>query len=173
MPDGSLQKTQEPKEEIIEMLKAKNENEEAVTEEKGMDAEPAQQVSEDIKQVEETKVKLREQTDKDKIYFAAKSHTLNASAKTILKDTAAWLKDNPKATLVIEGHGNEYKNSEKNLILGELRAGSVKSYLIKQGINEMRLRVVSYGAERSSRSAKKMKLKNWRACILVKELENK
>ena len=154
--DEPTKKTPEPKEEIIEKLKAKNE--EAVIHDKNL--------------VEETTVKQQELVEKEKVYFGKKSHALDTNAKKFLNKTASWLMDNPATILVIEGHGNEYRNSERNLLLGELRAGSVKSYFIKQGINETRLRVVSYGAERSSRVAKRMRLKNWRVCFLVKEYKN-
>ena len=150
------QKNTDPKKELIKDLKAKNENEEVG--------------KEDEKPSVDSSVKQKELVEKEKVYFGKRSHALDTNAKKILNETASWLKDNPETILVIEGHGNEYRNSERNLILGELRAGSIKTYLIKQGINEARLRVISYGAERPSRFAKKMGLKNWRVCILVREM---
>jgi len=151
--DRPSQKTPEPKEEIIEMLKAKNEGYEEVSKDKSMSAA------------------LASVEDKWRVYFKKGSDALDPQAQTILNETVAWLKNNPTERLIIEGHGNEYKSREKNLMLGELRAGSVLSYLLKQGIGERRLTVVSYGSERSrnKRMARKYRVKNWRVCFLVVE----
>lgn len=123
------------------------------------------------KLAKEEKVKPSEKASAEKIYFSSKSFGLNADARKTLDDMAKWLKDNPKAALIIEGHSTDYTNTERNLVFGELRAGSVKTYLIKQGIDETRLTVVSYGAERSKerKASQKYRVKNWRVCFLVSD----
>lgn len=104
------------------------------------------------------------------VYFKHRSSSLDPAAKDILKKQADWLMKNPDISVIIEGHGDEYKNAEKNLLLGELRAGSVKSYLIRLGIEAARLTTVSYGAARkvTSRRDKKSKAKNWRVSFAIK-----
>jgi peptidoglycan-associated lipoprotein len=84
----------------------------------------------------------------DKIHFRFDSSSLTAEAKEILKGQARFMKQNPDLDFIIEGHCDERGTREYNLALGERRANSVKEYLRKQGINEDRLTVISYGKER-------------------------
>lgn len=138
---------------------------------KSEEKEPVQKKSEVKESIEKIKANVQARNNKETIYFAVKSDTLDENAKKILNEMAAWLKDNPEAKLIIEGHGNEYKNRERDLRLGDLRAGSVLSYLISQGISETRLTAVSYGVERSRnpKVARQYHVKNWRVCFLVKQ----
>lgn len=175
MTDGPSQKTPEPKEEIVDLQKEANEAEDPATKKKSEAPKPGQKESDGKESIEKIKAGIQERNNKEIIYFAVKSNTLDENAKKVLNKMAMWLKAHPDVKLIIEGHGNEYKTSEQNLMLGELRAGSVISYLLNQGISETRLTVVSYGSERSrnSRISKKYGIKNWRVCFLVKKLEDK
>jgi len=133
--------------------------------------ESAKKKNEVKESIEKIKANIQARNNKEKIYFAVKSDTLDESAKKILDEMAAWLEAHPDANLIIEGHGNEYNNRERDLRLGDLRAGSVLSYLISKGINPRRLTAVSYGAERSRnpKVARQYHVKNWRVCFLVKQ----
>jgi len=82
------------------------------------------------------------------IYFAFDSFTLSGEGRDALKSNADWLRDNPTATVQIEGHCDERGTTEYNLALGEKRANSVKNYLTKMGVDSSRLSVISYGEER-------------------------
>ncbi|UCF90253.1 MAG: OmpA family protein [Desulfobacterales bacterium] len=82
------------------------------------------------------------------IYFAKGSYFLPPEAQEILRRKAQWLRDNPDISVIIEGHTDEPGTKEFNLALGDRRAGEVKSFLLREGIDSPRLNAVSYGNER-------------------------
>ena len=82
------------------------------------------------------------------VYFAFNSSTLDAEAKQYLTEQAAWLKENPRALIVVEGRCDERGTREYNLALGERRANAARSYLIAKGIAKNRIKTISYGKER-------------------------
>ncbi len=82
------------------------------------------------------------------ILFAYDSSDLDATAVTLLRVKAAWLKANMGETATIEGHCDERGTTEYNLALGERRASVVKAYLVNLGIDQSRLSTISYGEER-------------------------
>jgi peptidoglycan-associated lipoprotein len=65
-----------------------------------------------------------------------------------LNADAAWLKEHRDAKFTIEGYCDDRGTEEYNLGLGDRRANGVKEYLIQQGIDTSRIKVVSYGEER-------------------------
>lgn len=81
------------------------------------------------------------------IYFKKGRYSLTSEAKEILKKKARWLQDNPDISVIIQGHSDEPGSAEFNLVLGEKRAGKVKTFLIRFGITSSRLKPVSYGRE--------------------------
>jgi peptidoglycan-associated lipoprotein len=95
------------------------------------------------KEIQHNDAALREAGDK--VYFTCDSATLSKEAKQILIKQGEWLKTHLDATATIEGHCDEIGTDEYNLILGLRRAEFVKNFLIKQGIDEKRLSVISYG----------------------------
>lgn len=82
------------------------------------------------------------------VYFAFNSAVLSAEAKDYLNGQAEWLKDNPRALIVVEGRCDERGTREYNLALGERRANAAASYLVAKGIAKNRIKTISYGAER-------------------------
>jgi peptidoglycan-associated lipoprotein len=82
------------------------------------------------------------------IYFSFDSAELSMLAQETLKRKAAWLRDNPTATVTIEGNCDERGTNEYNLALGERRAESARAYLVDLGISASRLTTISYGEER-------------------------
>jgi peptidoglycan-associated lipoprotein len=61
---------------------------------------------------------------------------------------AQWMRENPDATVTIEGHADERGTNEYNLALGDRRADSAKGFLVNLGISGSRLTTISYGEER-------------------------
>ena len=55
---------------------------------------------------------------------------------------------NPSVKITIEGHCDERGTREYNLALGERRASASRDFLLAQGIDAARVRIVSYGKER-------------------------
>ena len=82
------------------------------------------------------------------IYFDKGKASFNATAQATLQDKADWLMENPQARILLQGHTDEPGNAEYNLAFGLRRAGNVKSFLIRQGIDPARMTVVSFGRER-------------------------
>ncbi len=82
------------------------------------------------------------------IYFGFDSFVLTSESKTILKNSAAWLKANASRNIQVEGHTDERGTTEYNLALGDRRAGAVKDFLTGQGVPASQLSTISYGEER-------------------------
>ena len=62
------------------------------------------------------------------------------------------MKQDPSRTLTIEGHTDEVGTPEYNLGLGERRARTTKDYLVRLGIQEKRISIITYGEERPAGS---------------------
>ncbi len=111
----------------------------------------AEKTAEELEQREAAERQLRAEKIKfmyEDVYFKKGRYSLYPEAQEILKRKAAWLLKNPDLKVVIEGHTDERGSKEYNFALGDLRAGAVKSFLIRQGIESPRLIAVSYGNER-------------------------
>jgi len=67
--------------------------------------------------------------------------------ETLLENTQI-LEEHPEVKIIIEGHCDERGTEEYNLALGERRAKGAKDYLVRLGVDENRLRIVSYGKSR-------------------------
>jgi peptidoglycan-associated lipoprotein len=82
------------------------------------------------------------------IYFAFDKSTLSPAAQENLLRKAEWLRENPDATVTIEGNCDERGTNEYNLALGDRRAESAKAFLVDLGIDAARITTISYGEER-------------------------
>jgi peptidoglycan-associated lipoprotein len=82
------------------------------------------------------------------IAFDLDKYEIRPADVEILDANAAWLKDNSKLLVLIEGHCDARGTNEYNLALGERRAQAAKSYLLSQGIRSDRITIISYGEER-------------------------
>lgn len=84
----------------------------------------------------------------ENVYFDFDDASLDYQAQELLKQKAMWLRDNPEASVVIEGHCDERGTNAYNLALGERRADSAKTFLVNLGIEGTRLTTISYGEEK-------------------------
>ena len=66
----------------------------------------------------------------------------------MLDKQSRFLRANADLSFTIEGHCDERGTREYNLALGEQRATAVRDYLVIEGIDPDRLRVISYGKEK-------------------------
>ncbi|UCZ55637.1 peptidoglycan-associated lipoprotein Pal [Desulfurispirillum indicum] len=82
------------------------------------------------------------------VHFDFDRSSIRPDARKVLDNNIAYLKNNPNARIVIEGHCDERGSSDYNLALGDRRAQSVKDYLVTGGIDASRLTTISYGKER-------------------------
>lgn len=107
----------------------------------------------------------------DDVYFEKGRYRLQPAARAILKQKAEFLKKYPAISVIIEGHTDEAGSKEANLALGDRRAGEVKSFLIREGIETQRLIAVSYGRERPIDDGKseESRAKNRRVHFVVQE----
>jgi outer membrane protein OmpA-like peptidoglycan-associated protein len=71
------------------------------------------------------------------ILFAANSNTISESSKSMLRDFAGNLNNNPDTNISITGHTDNTGNAGYNQTLSERRAKSVYDFLSEQGVNPM------------------------------------
>ncbi len=84
----------------------------------------------------------------DRVLFDYDSAKLDSSAKIMLDAQSRFLRANTDLNFIIEGHCDERGTREYNLALGEQRATAVRDYLVIQGIDPDRIKVISYGKEK-------------------------
>ena len=84
----------------------------------------------------------------DRVLFDYDSAKLDSSAKILLDAQSRFLRANTDLNFIIEGHADERGTREYNLALGEQRATAVRDYLVIQGIDSNRIKVISYGKEK-------------------------
>ena len=84
----------------------------------------------------------------DDIYFDFDSAVLKDTAKDELVRKAEWLRENPDASVIIEGHCDERGTSAYNIALGDRRAQSAMVFFVDMGINAKQFSTISYGEER-------------------------
>jgi len=83
------------------------------------------------------------------VFFDYDKYAIRSDAVPALEKDAELLKSTYKDSgVLIEGHCDERGTVEYNLELGKRRAQAVKDYLVDLGIEESRIRIVSYGKER-------------------------
>ncbi len=82
------------------------------------------------------------------VYFNFDDASLSADARMVLKNKVAWLRENPNASVLVEGHCDERGTAEYNIALGQRRAESVKTFMVNAGIGASRINTISYGEER-------------------------
>jgi peptidoglycan-associated lipoprotein len=84
----------------------------------------------------------------DRVLFDYDSSSLNSSAKILLDAQSRFLRANSDLNFIVEGHCDERGTREYNLALGEKRATAVRDYLVINGIDPDRIKVISYGKEK-------------------------
>lgn len=85
------------------------------------------------------------------VHFRFDSHKLLAKYQGTLDQNLAYLRDNPRTVIVLEGHTDPIGPATYNLDLGDRRARAVKEFFVKNGIDPKRVITVSYGEERSKK----------------------
>jgi OmpA-OmpF porin, OOP family len=79
------------------------------------------------------------------ILFVTGSAKLQTKSYKGLNEVAQIMKDNPGMSLAIDGHTDNVGTEEKNQILSDNRANSVKAYLVSKGIEESRITAQGHG----------------------------
>ena len=84
----------------------------------------------------------------ENIHFDFDKAFIRNDAKPTLQSVADYMKKNPDAKLLIEGHCDERGTSECNIALGQRRADSAMKYLTNLGVPGTRLSTITYGEEK-------------------------
>ncbi len=82
------------------------------------------------------------------VYFEFDRSNVRAQFRPVLEAHSAYLRANPSARVILEGHADERGSREYNLGLGERRGNSVDELLRANGVPDRQVEVVSYGEER-------------------------
>lgn len=86
------------------------------------------------------------------VYFEFDSDKLLPGAHIALERKVEWLQENPSTRALIEGHCDIRGAGDYNLKLGQTRAQAVRTYLVDQGIDPKRIRIVTWGEARPQMS---------------------
>jgi peptidoglycan-associated lipoprotein len=81
------------------------------------------------------------------VLFDFDQAVLRRDALPLLEANARRLEQDGVTRLLLEGRGDEIGTSAYNIVLGERRARSVKSYLLERGLS-LQLKTTSYGKDR-------------------------
>lgn len=82
------------------------------------------------------------------VHFDTDDHVVREKAEiTALLQLASYLKKNPNIFLVVEGHTDERASASYNMALGMRRANSIRTFLVKNGVDLNRIYTVSKGKE--------------------------
>ncbi|HEX4453935.1 MAG TPA: OmpA family protein [Kofleriaceae bacterium] len=90
--------------------------------------------------VTEKKIEL-----KQTVYFDFNKSTIKPVSFALLNEVAQAMADNPKIKVEIGGHTDSVGDDNFNLKLSQARAESVRLYLVKRGIDAMRMVPKGYG----------------------------
>jgi len=82
------------------------------------------------------------------IYFEFDRSDVRPEFLPIISAHAAYVRANPTARVLLEGHADERGSREYNLGLGERRGQSVLDLMRAEGASGSQIEVVSYGEER-------------------------
>ena len=84
----------------------------------------------------------------DNVLFAYDSFQLASREVRKVECVADYMRSNARVRLISEGHCDERGSREYNMSLGENRALAVRAYLIRLGIEDVRIQTRSLGEER-------------------------
>lgn len=82
------------------------------------------------------------------IYFDFDSYTVAETSRAELERVAQYLQKHAGATVTISGHTDDRGTTEYNLMLGDQRAKAAHDYLVRLGIDPLRIKTISFGEER-------------------------
>jgi len=81
------------------------------------------------------------------LYFEQGSYTLMPDAQTVLRQTAAYLKQNPNIKVRLVGHADREGDERLNQALSENRAKVVSSFLFAQGVADAQMELTGMGSQ--------------------------
>jgi len=82
------------------------------------------------------------------IYYDFDSYSVKSEYRELVLAHAKLLRDNPDASVILQGNTDERGSREYNLALGQRRADSVKSMMTLSGASDNQIEAVSFGEEK-------------------------
>ena len=82
------------------------------------------------------------------VYFPFDSYTIQSSEVENIKKNVNFLQKYGELKIVIAGHGDARGSNEYNVILGEMRANSIRKVFRANGIDASRVVITSFGEEK-------------------------
>lgn len=86
------------------------------------------------------------------ILFDVDKYALRPESRATLHDLATNLRQYPDELVDIEGHTDSTGTTEHNQVLSEERAGSVRDFLVENGVSSRNITAVGYGETRPKAS---------------------
>lgn len=80
-----------------------------------------------------------------RVYFDYDKSDIRDDAAAILDSAVRTLSENPEADILITGNADVRGSEQYNQKLGERRAESVRQYFAEQGVDDSRIKILSYG----------------------------
>ena len=87
-------------------------------------------------------------TDLRDIHFDFDQYSISQEDREILSSHADYLLKNKNVKIIIEGNCDERGTTEYNLALGDRRSQEAKKFLVNSGVDQKRIKTISYGKER-------------------------
>ncbi len=79
------------------------------------------------------------------IRFATNSAEITGASRFILDELIAFLRENPKVRIQVQGHTDSVGDLDRNMVLSRDRAGEVVRYLTAGGVQASRLSSEGFG----------------------------
>ncbi len=108
--------------------------------------EPLNKPTENLPEAFDEKIPAGSIVTLKNIVFPADSFNVAKSSLPILDDLSTYLNKYPDTAIEVGGHTNNLCDSEFCIYLSELRAKSVRDYLVRKGIAPQRLSYKGYGS---------------------------
>ena len=104
------------------------------------------------------------------VYFDVAKSTMTPAEMAKLNRAVELLNSKPEYNVVIKGHADIRGSYDLNQALSEARAESVRSYLVRKGIDPLRITTVAYGSSfpASKEDSAKARAMNRRVELLVR-----
>ena len=120
------------------------------------------------------KIELNRKYEFKHIIFSFNSIELSKAAKIEINVLYKYLNSNKNTEIIILGHTDHIGSIDYNKVLSEERAKSVADYLIKTGLNKIRIQSLGYGNSQPLSTSKtdKARKKNRRVEFKITKLNN-
>jgi peptidoglycan-associated lipoprotein len=82
------------------------------------------------------------------VFFEPGRAEIGRQGTVLMKSNAGWLIEHSATIVLIEGYTDWKGTPDANMAMGERRALAARDFLVKAGVSETRLQIVSHGSDR-------------------------